>query len=242
MTPGLFDLPAPLLQWIDDRVSNVFPAPVSIAAWAVLAGIVCLELYRVTSPQKRIGRIKQEAKAAQQELSSYDGEMDGAWPLMKSMLSLSLTRVGIVIPATLLAAYPVLALLVWMSSAYGHVFPARGQRVAVDVAAPLEGRWLQGDIGQPPRVQARQPDGRVILELPLAAAVPILHKRQWWNRLMENPAGYLPDDAPVDEVRIDLPRRELHAIGPSWMRGWEAIFLPVLFIAALTYKIVRRID
>jgi len=242
MTLGLFDLPAPLLQWIDDRVSSVFPAPVSIAAWAVLAGIVCLELYRVTSPQKRIGRIKQEAKAAQQELSSYDGEMEGAWPLMKSMLSLSLTRVGIVIPATLLAAYPVVALLVWMSGAYGHVFPARGQRVAVDVEAPLEGRWLPGGIGQPPQVQARQPDGRVILDLPLAAAVPILHKRQWWNRLMENPAGYLPDDAPVDEVRIDLPRRELHAIGPSWMRGWEAIFLPVLFIAALTYKIVRRID
>jgi hypothetical protein len=242
MTLGLFDLPAPLLQWIDDRVGSVFPAPVSIAAWAVLAGIVCLELYRVTSPQKRIGRIKQEAKAAQLALSSYNGEMEGAWPLRKSMLSLSLTRVGIVIPATLLAAYPVVAMLVWMSSAYGHVFPARGQRVAVDVAAPLEGRWLPGGIEEPPQVQARQPDGRVILDLPLAAAVPILHKRQWWNRLMENPAGYLPDDAPVDEVRIDLPRRELHAIGPSWMRGWEAIFLPVLFIAALTYKIVRRID
>jgi hypothetical protein len=59
---------------------------------------------------------------------------------------------------------------------------------------------------------------------------------------MENPAGYLPDDAPVDEVRIDLPRRELHGFGPSWMRGWEAIFLPVLFVAALAYKIVRRID
>jgi len=242
MTLGLFDLPAPLLQWIDDRAGNVLPAPVSIAAWAVLAGVVCLELYRVTSPQKRISRIKQEAKAAQQELASYDGEMEGAWPLMKSMLSLSLKRVGIVIPATLLAAYPVIALLVWMSSAYGHVFPARGESVAVEVAAPLEGRWLDEGNEEPPHVQARQPDGSVVLELPLAVAVPVLHKRQWWNRLMENPAGYLPDDAPVDALRIGLPRRELHAIGPSWMRGWEAIFLPVLFIAALTYKTIRRID
>lgn len=238
----LFDLPAPLLQWVDDRITHVLPAAASIAAWAVLGGIACLELYRVTSPQKRIGRIKREAKAAQQELSSYDGEMEGAWPLMKSMLGLSLKRVGIVIPATLLAAYPVVALLVWMSSAYGHVYPTRGERVDVEVAAPLEGRWLDSDAGNPPHVQARRPDGTVVLDVPLAAPVPILHKRRWWNRLMRNPAGYLPNDAPVDAMRIDLPRRELHGIGPSWMRGWEAIFLPVLFVAALTYKIVRRID
>lgn len=240
MTLGLFDLPAPLLGWIDDRLTSVIPASVSIAVWAALGAVVCLELYRVTSPQKRITRIKAEAKAAQKELSSYDGEMEGAWPLMKSMLSLSLKRVGIVIPATLLAAYPVIALLVWMSGAYGHVLPTAP--VAVGAPAPLEGGWVNGDNGGPPLVQAKQPDGRVVLELPLAAAVPIIHKRRWWNRLIENPAGYLPDDAPVDALTIDLPRRELHGIGPSWMRGWEAIFLPVLFVVALIYKSARRIE
>jgi hypothetical protein len=242
MSLGFFDLPAPLLQWVDDRLTSVVSAPLSIAMWAVFGGIVCLELYRVVSPQQRIGQIKRDAKAAQARLSTYDGEMEGAWPLMKSMLGLSLKRVGIVIPATLLAAYPIVALLVWMSSAYGHVFPAPGAPVAVETASPLEGRWIGGDSGAPPRVEARAPDGAVILELPLAAAVPVLHKRVWWNRLMENPAGYLPDDAPVDEIRIGLPRRELHAVGPQWLRGWEAIFLPVLFVAALTYKAARQID
>jgi hypothetical protein len=240
MTLGLFDLPAPLLQWIDDRVTSVIPASVSIAMWAALGAVVCLELYRVTSPQKRITRIKAEAKAAQKELSSYDGEMEGAWPLMKAMLGLSLKRVGIVGPATLLAAYPVIALLVWMSGAYGHLFPTAP--VAVGAPAPLEGGWVSGDNGKPPLVQAKQPDGRVVLELPLAAAVPIIHKRRWWNRLIENPAGYLPDDGPVDALTIDLPRRQLHGIGPSWMRGWEAIFLPVLFVVALIYKSARRIE
>jgi hypothetical protein len=241
MTAGLFDLPAPLLQWTDERITSVIPAPVSIAMWAVLAGIVCLELYRIASPQERIGQIKRDARAAQRELAGYDGEMEGAWPLMKSMLGLSLKRVGIVIPATLLAAYPVVALLVWMSSAYGHVFPPRGEQVAVDVAAPLQGQWVDGD-DQPPHIRAAEPGGNVLLDLPLAVAVPVVHKRVWWNRLMENPAGYLPEDAPIDEIRIDLPRRELHGIGPSWMRGWEAIFLPVLFVAALAYKTARHID
>src|SRR5690606_28196823 len=92
MTLGLFDLPAPLLEWVDERITNVIPAPFAIALWAVIGGIVCLELYRVISPQERITRIKQDAKAAQQDLAAYDGEMEGAWPLMKSMLGLSLKR------------------------------------------------------------------------------------------------------------------------------------------------------
>jgi hypothetical protein len=242
MSLGLFDLPAPLLEWVDDRLTSAIPAGVTIAIWAVLSGIVCLELYRIVSPQERISRIKRDARTAQQRLSAYDGEMEGAWPLMKSMLGLSLKRVGIVIPATIAGAYPVIAVLVWMSSAYGYVFPEQGEGVDVEVPAPLEGQWIAGSDRSPPQVQAKEPDGRTILDLPLLAAVPVLHKREWWNRLMENPAGYLPEDAPMDSIRIDLPRRELHGVGPSWMRGWEAIFIPVLFVAALTYKTARRID
>src|SRR5690606_6684830 len=157
-------------------------------------GIACLELYRVTSPQKRIARIKRDAKQAQQALASYDGEMEGAWPLIKSTLGLSLQRVAIVTPATLLAAYQVVALLAWMRNSYSHVFPPGNEPAAVEVAAPLEGRWLDSGIDAPPRIQARRPDGGVVLELPLLAAIPVIHKRQWWNLLIENPAGYLPDD------------------------------------------------
>jgi hypothetical protein len=241
MTLGLFDLPAPLLQWVDERITSVIPAPLAISLWAVIGGIVCLELYRVISPQERITRIKQDAKAAQQELAAYDGEMEGAWPLMKSMLGLSLKRVGIVIPATLVAAYPVIALLVWISSAYGHVFPASGEQVEVDLAPPLKGQLLNSDNGVP-HIEASGPGGEVLLDVPMAAPVPVVHKRRWWNWLMANPAGYLPDDAPVDEIRVDLPERQLLSLGPSWMRGWEAIFLPVLFVAALGYKTARHID
>lgn len=241
MTPGLFDLPAPLLQWVDDRLTVFIPAPVSIACWSVLGAILCLELYRIVSPQQTISRIKQEANAAQRRLSGYDGELEGAWRLIKNMLGLSLKRVGIVLPATLAAAYPVLALLVWLSNSYGHYFPGPDEEVAIDIATPLQARWVNGGDLEPPRIQALQPDGEVALEAPVAAAVPVIHKRAWWNWLIANPAGYLPADAPVDEIRIGLPRRELFSAGPRWLRGWEAVFLPVLLIAALAYKSARRI-
>jgi hypothetical protein len=45
----------------------------------------------------------------------------------------------------------------------------------------------------------------------------------------------------LDEVRIGLPRLEVLPAGPSWIRGWEAVFLPVLFLVALAYKSARRI-
>jgi len=242
MTPGLFDLPAPLLQWLDDRLTTIVPAGVSVAIWAAVGAVLCLEVYRVTSPQKKIDRVKQDARAAQQSLASYDGEFDGAWPLMKKMLGLSLKRVGIVVPATLVAALPVIVLLVWLSNSYGYHFPGPEGAVAVDVMPPpLEGRWVPDGGPGGGRVQSLEGDGRVVLDYHLARAVPVLHKRQWWNWLIANPAGYLPDDGPLSEVRLDLPRRELLPAGPGWVRGWEAVFIPVLFVVALAYKSARRI-
>lgn len=242
MTRGLFDLPAPLLQWIDDRLTLFIPVPVTVAIWAVLGAIVCLELYRVVSPQERISRLKQEASAAQRRLSAYDGELEGAWPLMKKTLGLSLRRVGVVIPATLAAAFPVLVLLAWLSNSYGHHFPAADEEVVVDTSHPLQARWIAAEDNAPPRVQAMQPDGRVALDVPMTAPIPVIHKRVWWNWLIGNPLGYLPADSPVDEIRAAMPRREILTAGPGWLRGWEAVFLPVLFIVALGYKSARRID
>jgi hypothetical protein len=240
LTPGLFDLPAPLLEWVDQRLSAFLPAPVTIALWAVVAGIVCLELYRVVSPQQRIEQLKGENRAAQQRLSAYDGDFEGAWLLIRELLGVSLKRVGIVLPATLVAAYPVLAVLVWMSNSYGYYFPQDESRVSVQTPAPLEARWISGD-GTAPQVEARAPGGELVLEQPVPAPVPVLHKRQWWNWLIANPAGYLPADAPVERVAIELPKRQVIDAGPAWLRGWEPLFVAVLFVSALAYKSARRI-
>jgi hypothetical protein len=241
MTAGLFDLPAPLFEWLDDRLTAIVPPAVAVAIWAAVAAVLSLELYRLVSPQEKIDRLKTGARAAQRELSTYDGEFEGAAPLIRRVLALSLKRVAIVLPATLLGALPVVVLLVWLSNSYGHRFPAAGEAVTVDVPTPLQAHWIAPVASQPSRVQARERGGRVILDVPVASPVPVLHKRQWWNWLIANPAGYLPVDFQLDEVRIGLPRLEVLPAGPSWIRGWEAVFLPVLFLVALAYKSARRI-
>ena len=237
----MFDLPAPLLEWLDARLTALVPSAVSIAFWAAVTGILSLELYRVVSPQQRIERLKRDAQAAQRRLSVYDGELQGAWRLIGDLLSLSFRRVAAVLPATLVGAYPVVAVLIWTSNGYGHRFPAPGEAVPVEAPAPFEGRWLAEGSAETPRVQLRRTGDDLVLEVPLSAPVPVLHKRKWWNWLIANPAGYLPSDAPVDEIDIDLPRRQVIGAGPAWVRGWEAVFLPVLFIAALAWKSARQI-
>lgn len=240
MSRGLFDLPAPLFDWVDRHLFASLPAAAAVAVWALLAGVATMELYRLLSPQARIERLKHATREAQQRLSAYDGDLDGAWPLIRRLLGVSLQRVAIVLPATLVAAYPVIAVLVWASNTWGHHFPDDPGSVAVTAEAPFDARWVAA-AGEAPHVQARTPGGELVLDRPVAVPVTVLHKREWWNWLVGNPAGYLPADAPVERIDIDLPRRELFAAGPAWLRGWEAVFIPVLFVSALAYKAIRRI-
>ena len=239
--PALFDLPAPVLDWISNRLSLLVPLPLLIVFWAIAVAVVCMELYRLVSPQQRLGDIKHKAGATRQQLMQHDGELDTAWPLIKAMLGQSFQRVALVVPATLVSAYPVVALVVWMSNSYGHQFPQPGETVAID-AAPLAAEWLYTDRNTLPRLQLQAAEGSVIWDTTLTAPVPVLHKRQWWNLLFSNPAGYLPADMPIDQIRLALPSMDILSSGPPWARRWEALFFPFLFIAALIYKSIRHID
>jgi hypothetical protein len=120
MTFGVFDFPAPLLSWLDGLLTRVFPIPLTIVLWALLGAIVCMELYRISSPQQRLEVVKQRVTTLQWQLNRYDGEFDGAWPLISELLGQSFKRVALVLPATLLSAYPAIALLLWLDQAHGE--------------------------------------------------------------------------------------------------------------------------
>ena len=49
--------------------------------------------------------------------------------------------------------------------------------------------------------------------------------------------GYLPENAPVEQIRIELPVLEVVPFGPVWMHSWLFVFIPVMFIVSLAiYK------
>jgi len=238
---GLLDFPAPFLSWLDDWLTGFLPPLAKLILWAGVGAILSMALYRLLSPQHQIAALKRVLVRAQQRVAEYDGELSGAWPLIGRMLSLAVRRVALVLPATLLASLPLLAFIVWLDGAYGSVFPPPGEPAQIEVRGDYHGEWIEGS-GGPPLARVVNGNGEPVVDVPLAAPVSTVHKRRWWNALIGNPAGYLPADAPIDDIRVAMHRQQFLSVGPDWLRGWEAIYFPALILFALTFKAVWRIE
>jgi len=254
METGIFDLPAPLFSLIDAVLAGFLPDTLRLVLWGIAAGAGSMGLYWLTSPQKKLKQAKQDANAARQAMSSYDGNFDGIFPLMVRSLSTSMRHFGLALGPALLGSLPVLFLMVWMSGSYGYRMPEPGADVtvaSVGQTAPLS--WTDGtDIGTktswtvnwpPPgkTLSLTNAAGTSLLSLPLAHPVPVRHKRVWWNMLFANPLGSLPPDAPVEAIEIGLEAQVFVPFGPGWMQGWEALFIMVVLVASVAIKIIFRI-
>jgi hypothetical protein len=241
---GLFDLPAPMFAFLDHGFGVVAPPVVRLVLWGLIGAVVSMGAYWLLSPQRRIAEAKARALEARRELDAYDGELSGAWPLMRRMLRAALRQLGLVTAPAVLASLPVIAMLAWLSTAYGYALPA-GQ-APVDVHTVPDGFQARLAPSQMPaaehQIVVTDQEGRVIERIPMAAPVSTIHKRQWWNSLIGNPAGYLPDQAAVDRVELDLPERQYLSIGPTWLRAWYVVFFASLLVGSLAIKFAWRIE
>jgi hypothetical protein len=242
---GLCDLPGPVLTWLDAWFATTLPATGRLVLWSVIAGGLTMALYGWLSPQQRLGETKRRLAESKAALDDFDGAFQHAFPLMRTMLAHALRQVGLVIGPAVVAMAPVLCLIAWLSTTYGYSFPERladirarafPQAFSVNLhPAPASPAALH------PRLLLIDRSGRIVHEQVLVAPVTTLHKRQWWNAFIGNPAGYLPDTLGVERIDIDLPRQPYLPFGPTWLRGWEAVFSIGLFITALAIKLSCRI-
>lgn len=237
---GLLDLPAPVYGVVDDVLAGIVPASGRVVIWACIGAGLSMFLYWALSPQKRIAKAKAAAAAARQRLNEHDGDFASAGPLIKAMFTSSFRQLALVFPATIAASLPMLTLLVWLDTSYAYDFPPPGSRPPVTVTpADYTGEW-RGD-GTGGRVAIRAPSGEPVGEVVLNAPVPLVEKRHWWNALIDNPAGYLPQEGSVERVAVALPEKHYLPAGPDWARSWLALFLPVLVAASLAIHRIARI-
>jgi len=244
---GIFDLPAPLFAWADQAMSAFMSPTLRLVLWGLVAAVLSMGLYWMFSPQDKLTDIKTRALAARRDLNAFDGDFAEAWPLMRSMLGLSLRQLAMTTRPAVLASLPVLALIVWLGTAYGYHLPADGEVIGVqatpDVQALAELRTAEnGSTENPPRLVVTDPSGAVISDISLAAAVPTIHKKQWWNTLIGNPLGYLPDDGKIEAIVFDLPANDYLGFGPGWLRPWYVLFFTILVLGSLAIKMVGRIE
>jgi len=237
---GVFDVPAPLLAWVDNHAAMVLPAWLRLVLWGGIAALVSMVMYRQLSAQERIIRGKNELNQAKQRLNAFDGEFNEAWPLMRDMLGKALRQVMRVGWPAIVASLPLLFLLNWLSNTYGYAFPAAGTPLRIHtVPGQFEAVWVEPPVRNGtdlPRIVVFDEKHLQVAETQVQAPVPVIHKRQWWNALIGNPVGYLPADAPVERIQAGLPRQQHLAFGPPWIRGWEFIFFVSLLAVSLGLK------
>jgi hypothetical protein len=220
---GTLEFASPAFAWIDGNLLGGLPAAARVAAWAVIAALLSVVLYR------------------------------------------SLTRIGhgfwLTVGSGLVAAVPVVLIVVWVSNAFDERMPEAGERIEVRAIAS-EGRQLppltwrgegEGEVHEDSAGSWSVPwpsgdrtlglvdsDGTVLLELPTREAVSGVHQQRWWNALLGSPAGHLPRPGDVDAVELGLPQTELLSLGPEWMRGWGPLFLVVAVIVFVLFFMLTR--
>lgn len=236
---GLLDLPAPFLSWTDRLLARAAPEFARLLLWAVAAAVVSMVLYWALSPQRRLALLAAEERMLRDRLSNASVEMADGLGSARRLLRLALLRLGLVLLPACIAALPVICIMVWLQAHYAYEMPAPNAEVPVRVeSGAAEGRVVAGD---PARLEVRDGGGALIQSLPLDAPVPVVHKRVWWNTLIGNPLGYLPDDAAIDRIEIGLPEKRYLPVGPDWMRSWESLFIAALLVGSLAIKLVFRI-
>lgn len=247
---GVFDAPAPLFAWIDVQTAAVIPPLGRLILWGIVAAVVSMGLYRALSAQERIGRTKAKLAQLRQRLNAYEGDFADAGPLIGGLLRTALQQVGLVAWPAILSSLPLLALICWLSTAYGYAYPAPGIVPAIQTMPPqLRAEWIEGvrdatvpEHQPPPHIVVADHNQGIVADVSLPAPVPVIHKWQWWNALIGNPIGYLPDNASVNWIKVALPGKEYLGFGPHWLRGWEVPFFISLIVVSIVVKVWWRID
>ncbi|MFO1067105.1 MAG: hypothetical protein U1E14_01100 [Geminicoccaceae bacterium] len=245
---GLLNLAYPLLGGIDSYFLWL-PDVVRVALWGAVSGLLAMMLYVLMSNQGSIKAMQGEARQLRGSVQQADDAGEAARLALEN-LKLSFRVLGKVTLPAMLSGIPVIFVLAWLAATYDTVAPPAGAPVPVTAEPADVALQLTPPAAEPSAIAWPAPGGEyqvadstgTIFAAPATATPPtIVHKRVWWNVLLGNEAGYLPDSAAVDAIHLAVPSRELWSVGPSWMHGWLFVYLVSLIIVSLFVKFAFKI-
>ncbi len=239
---GFFDLLNPFLGRADALMAGALPPVARLVVWGVVGALVPMGLYWLFSPQKMIVDLKLRIKQSQQALDAHEGEFKAAFPLMRHSLALAFKQVVVILVPAVVASLPLLFLLSWLYSAYGYRFPTPYTAAQLGVVpAQLHAQWKTAGIAARPEIVVVNDVGKRVADVVMKLPLPAVTKQQWWNVFFGDPNGYLPASGPGERIAVAVPAKTYLGFGPSWLRGWEAIFFAVLLVVSLVFKFAFRI-
>jgi hypothetical protein len=247
----------PALTAVDGLFASFLPALLRVLVWGAIAGALAMLVYMLTSNQTAIARLKAETRDLRRRMLDPDLEQSEFARLIRVNLKASFSLLGKTLLPGMFSTLPVLLIAAWLSAFYAYAMPPNGESVRLHVEPPVTALAIE-----PANRAARKDDTdwaitppiadetltivaagvTVYAGNPFAPPVPEITKRQWWNALLASEAGYLNPEASMDQIVIDLPRRQLIGGLPDWLAGWEAPYFLGILVVAAALKFGLRIE
>jgi hypothetical protein len=245
----------PLYHWIDSGLAAVLPLAVRLVIWGGLAGAVSMTLYALVSPQQSITCVKEQLKALRVKSRDDSLEFSEFMALSRQNLKSSFYLLFLTVFPALLSALPVLITASWIHTEHGHRLPLAADAQKLEAVTPeVEVRFpgIDADslhsktMGDGSTVvyglQLMMDSTTIYRQESFTPPVPVVSKKAWHHVVWSSPVGYLDDDAPVDEVELTVPKRQVLPWMPDWGAGWEVPFFVGVLATALSIKLIFRIE
>ena len=220
---ALLDILSPALAALDRGLQSLSVAPLwRIAIFAALGAMVSMWLFKKYSNQDALAALKRDIRQVQNDLVRSNDASRQLTQTVRQNLKLTGRQLWLSFWPALLASIPLLFLLAFCSNQFGVHAAEAGSRVYVtpvglqgtpaafewhDVNAQWDARKAAWTFYQPEAGQSASLffENREQFSLPTAVPTQVLHKKQWWNVLIANPAGYLDDEAALASIEFNTP-------------------------------------
>jgi hypothetical protein len=247
----------PALTAVDGLFASFLPALLRVLVWGGIAGALAMWVYKLTSNQAAIARLKAETRDLRRRMLDPDLEQAEFARLIRVNLKASFSLLGKTVLPGMLSTLPVLLIAAWLNAFYAYAVPPDGEPVRLHVepqvtAVAIEpANRIAGREGTDWTIRSPLADETLTIVAagvtayagnPFAPPVPEITKRQWWNTLLASEVGYLNPEASIDQIVIDLPPRRLIGGLPDWLAGWEAPYFLGILVVAVALKFGLKIE
>jgi hypothetical protein len=225
--------------------------------WGALAGTLSIIIYAKLSPQASIAKLKKKIRSLQRKMLSVDLEFADFLRLSRENLKTSLRLFATVLGPALVSALPVLFLAIWIHTYLAYEAPSTPNDLVVTaVDGNVDLRLIchanvdeishdeihDHELVSPEAIMVMADNKVIYSGTPLSPPTPVIHKQRWWSVILDSPAGYVVENAPVDSIRLNLSKKQAVKWMPNWAAGWEFPFFVFVFLAALGIKLGFRIE
>jgi hypothetical protein len=247
----------PILSMLDRWFADLLPLAIRLSVWGALAGILSIIIYAKISPQSSIAKLKKKTRALQREMLNVDLEFKDFLRISRENLKTSIRLFITVLGPALISAVPVIFFAIWIHTCLAYEAPpTRDDLVVKTEDSNIELRLFSNTdmkeisnnkihdhkITKSGEIMVITNDKVIYSGTPLSPPTPVIHKERWWNFLLNSPAGYVVEDAPIDSIKFNVSKKRVIKWMPNWAKGWELPFFVFVLLAALGIKLYFRIE